>query len=405
MPPIWYLQPFKALYITVRLSALLPLLPYWYLRNLLPAHRPRPSWTLSESIMVRLIHWVMLLNGNCNLSPLCTDKMRQVPEDELKETSFVWIEPVAVDPESSLVRGPAKDDKIKPDRIPGYVWPKGADFAAYDGLVGLFMHGGGYIMGNGTETYGELGEEHGYEHWCITHTLTIHLRPGIVRELQKSSNIKMFLSVDYRLSHEACHPGQLLDALSAYVYLVNTAKVHPSRIVIIGACAGGHLALMLARYLHEEKVLPMPIGIMLFSSWVDMVIDGQIQRGLMKGKPNDDIDLLNTSYNINLKFLGHHPEKLLFSPLLSANLAPNGSYTGYPRTFISVGGCEAWRRENQELRDLMFLDGVDVAFDVQEDAVHDFWGFGDIVPSKKARAQVAKVAMEWIRGFSTGKTG
>jgi acetyl esterase/lipase len=210
----------------------------------------------------------------------------------------------------------------------------------------------------------------------------------------------MVLSVDYRLSHEACHPGQLLDALAGYAHLIHDAKVDPSRIVIMGACAGGHLALMLARYLHDMKVLPMPAGIMLFSPWVDLVIDGEIEKGKVAPRPNTAIDLLSTSFLANLKFLGHHSQELLSLPLLSANLAPAGSHIDYPPTFISVGECEAWRRENEQLRDLMIQDGVDVTFDVQEDAVHDFWGFGNMVPSAKARTQVARNVTEWVSSLS-----
>jgi hypothetical protein len=32
------------------------------------------------------------VNTTCGLNPMATDKTRQVPETELKETSFVWIE-------------------------------------------------------------------------------------------------------------------------------------------------------------------------------------------------------------------------------------------------------------------------------------------------------------------------
>lgn len=44
--------------------------------------------------------------------------------------------------------------------------------------------------------------------------------------------------MDYRLVHESCHPGQLIDAISAYSYLTKLG-ISPSRIVVIGACAGG----------------------------------------------------------------------------------------------------------------------------------------------------------------------
>ncbi|KAK2460207.1 hypothetical protein APHAL10511_007798 [Amanita phalloides] len=370
-PSLWPQQPFKAIFIIFRVSSLVVLLPYWYIYYAFPSLRPRRSWNLNEAVMVRLIHWMMPINWKCKLNLLSFDKARQLSQSELKESSFIWLNPV----EPHLVQGPAKHEKIKPMRIPGYVWPKFGDFVAYNGLVGLFMHGGGYMMGNASETYGEL---------------------RIVRDLHKISEIKMILSVDYRLIHEGSHPAQLIDALSAYAYLVNVAKVDPSRIVIMGACAGGHLALMLARYLHDEKILPMPAGIMLFSPWLDMVIDGKIEQGTAAERPNTDIDLLNTSYVVNLRFLGHHSEELFSSPLLSGNLAPTGSYVGYPKTFISIGECEAWRMENEQLRDAMVRDGVDVTLDMQEDAVHDFWGFGDIVPSKKARAQVARNAVDWI---------
>jgi dienelactone hydrolase len=45
-------------------------------------------------------------------------------------------------------------------------------------------------------------------------------------------------AVDYRLSGEACHPAQLLDALAGYRYLVQGCKVSPERIVIMADCAG-----------------------------------------------------------------------------------------------------------------------------------------------------------------------
>jgi hypothetical protein len=36
---------------------------------------------------------------------------------------------------------------------------------------------------------------------------------------------------------------------------------------------------------------------------------------------------------------------LIFSLSLSPDLAPSKAYIGYPKTFISVGECEAFRKE------------------------------------------------------------
>ena len=151
--PIWYRQPFKSTYVTLRIIALVALLPYWTAYYSV-SRRPRASWTLKESVVVRLIHWLMPLNAKCGLSPLCTDKTRAVPQGELKETTFVWLAPA----DSSLIRGPAKEGKEVPMRIPGYIWPRGGDLGKSGGLVGLFIHGGGYMMGNGTESFMELSK-------------------------------------------------------------------------------------------------------------------------------------------------------------------------------------------------------------------------------------------------------
>ncbi|KAJ6546645.1 Alpha/Beta hydrolase protein [Mycena vulgaris] len=360
-------QPLKGIYITLRLLALIPLIPAWAIISVFS--RPRASWTIVECVAIRLIRWVMPLNAQCGLSPQSTDKTREVPQKELKETSFVWLEPIP----DSLVVGIAADDRVKPVRIPGYIWPKNADLKT-DGLVGLFIHGGGYMMGNGSESFEET---------------------NVARVIYQKTKIKRILSLDYRLSGEACHPAQLLDALAAYSHLVNTVRIHPTKIVVFGACAGGHLILLLLRYLYEEKVLPMPAAAILFSPWVDMVIDKEIESELTAERPNTSVDLLATSFAANLQFLGHSPLSLLSTPYLSANRAPHNAYKGYPPVFVSVGDAEAFRRECEQLVALMRTDGVDVELDVQEDAVHDFLGF-TIVPSEKARENVMVRVQSWV---------
>ena len=79
----------------------------------------------------------------------------------------------------------------------------------------------------------------------------------------------------------------------------------------------------------------------------------------------------------------------------SPDLAPSGAYIGYPNTFISVGECEAFKRECEELVSKMVSDGVDVIFNIQADAVHDFWGFGGI-PLDRARAQLSHDVEAWV---------
>jgi hypothetical protein len=65
----------------------------------------------------------------------CTDKTREVDDRTLKETSFVWFDPV----DERLVHGIAKSENTRPVKIPGYVWPKGAQVEEAEGYVGYWV--------------------------------------------------------------------------------------------------------------------------------------------------------------------------------------------------------------------------------------------------------------------------
>lgn len=79
-----------------------------------------------------------------------------------------------------------------------------------------------------------------------------------------------------------------------------------------------------------------------------------------------------------------------------SDLAPPGIYKGYPKTFLAIGDCDGFQQECDQLADLLRTDGVDLTYDVQKDAVHDFWGVGSIVPSEPARERLAKHVAEWV---------
>ncbi|KAK7440991.1 hypothetical protein VKT23_016771 [Stygiomarasmius scandens] len=419
---------FKTLYIIARLSHLLILIPLWTAWYAFPANRnPHRSlfrsrnargygqvdgnedngpWTLRECVSIRLIKWMMPLNSKCALAPLSLDKSRleERPEREreiekegkekMKETGFVWVPPVP----REYIKGVANDSQVKAVKLPAYVWPKDSDLNGgnAEDLVGLWIHGGGYMMGNATEKYGES---------------------EIPRQLSKSSKIKNILSIDYRLIHDSPHPGQLLDALSGYHYLVRTLGIAPKRVVLIGACAGGNLAMLLTRYLYEEMAsgdvtLGMPGAIMLFSPVLDMAIDLEIHLGLASKRPNTSTDMLATSYIPNVRLMGGKNLDFLGSPWLSSNRAsPNSQiYSGYPPTFLSIGSAECLCREVYQLYELLKGDGVDVEIDVREDAVHDFMAFPSTgpsrgglitIPNERARVGVMERAAEWVGGLGS----
>ena len=115
----------------------------------------------------------------------------------------------------------------------------------------LHFHGGGYLCGTAAET---------------------DLTSSIPKSLVIHSPIHHVLSVDYRLAPSAPWPLPLLDAISAYRYLLDTGI--PERDIVIGGdSAGGHLALALVRWIRDEGgSLGMrgPRGLVVMSPWVDV---------------------------------------------------------------------------------------------------------------------------------------
>jgi acetyl esterase/lipase len=97
-----------------------------------------------------------------------------------------------------------------------------------------------------------------------------------IRRLTRVISLLFISGVNYRKSiqPDAAFPGNLLDALSGYLYLVNELGFEPDKVVVMGDSAGGNTALGLARYLGElqkqqgesgTKEVGMVGGLILFS--------------------------------------------------------------------------------------------------------------------------------------------
>lgn len=88
------------------------------------------------------------------------------------------------------------------------------------------------------------------------------------------------LSVEYRKAGTASWPAPLLDAITAWHYLVDELHFAPNDIVIVGESAGSHLTLSLTRYLIEQARASAPEGIappaqlpaanILLAPWADL---------------------------------------------------------------------------------------------------------------------------------------
>ncbi|CAG7854182.1 SubName: Full=Related to calmodulin-dependent protein kinase {ECO:0000313/EMBL:CCA74510.1} [Serendipita indica DSM 11827] len=223
------------------------------------------------------------------------------------------------------------------------------------GRVILFLHGGAYYMFS-----------------PATHrTITI--------PLSKYCDARVF-AVDYRLAPETRFPGQLHDAVLAYLRLIDDLHIPPENIIVCGDSAGGGLTLALLLYLRDNNY-PLPAGSMLFSPWVDLTMscdswDSNAQFDLVPMPQSGD------HLNPILCLLG--PEgisKYLTHPYASPLF---GALEGLPPMLIQSGDAEVLRDEALLLAHKATLAGVNVRHEIYEDQVHVFQMFFFLEATKKA---------------------
>jgi len=234
-------QPLRVLHTAAAASFVVAHFPLWLLFYIPPPFRQRPAWTYRQALVTTLLK-VFLRNFSISQprSPLSLD-----PGAEMER--FVVVEPGP----SSIYTGSAVDAAITPARM-GSTWYPTVYSGDSNGFVVLHFHGGAYVMVDGRS------DTCGY----IAHVLQEHAGAAYV------------FCPQYRLAQNpgGRFPAPLQDAITAYAYLVHTPGIPVDRIVISGDSAGGHLALMLLRYIAESamSVLPRPRCACLFSPWTNV---------------------------------------------------------------------------------------------------------------------------------------
>ena len=95
--------------------------------------------------------------------------------------------------------------------------------------------------------------------------------------LAQGLSVSIF-ALDYHLAPEYPYPTQLREARAAYSYLLHELEISPSKIVVAGDSAGGHLALSLLVNLYQQpatearvrSVEAKPGGLVLMSPWLSL---------------------------------------------------------------------------------------------------------------------------------------
>ncbi|WWC91851.1 uncharacterized protein L201_006798 [Kwoniella dendrophila CBS 6074] len=235
--------------------------------------------------------------------------------------------------------------------------------------VMLHFHGGGYLCGTAAET---------------------DLTSSIPKALVNHSPIHHILSVDYRLAPTAPWPLPLLDAISAYHWLVQTEGVEERDIIVAGDSAGGHLALALTRWLRDEGAtvgLRLPRGMVLMSPWADLgFTNAWGEEAIRHNKDSDTIDDTFGPFACALLLRAlpaptMHTSQYISPASLLIPAKTNGkeSFENFPPTYIVYGGAERLSTNIQLLWDRIQLGRqkqmVPDRLFVSPDGVHDFMIF------------------------------
>ncbi|WP_338468377.1 alpha/beta hydrolase [Novosphingobium sp. ZN18A2] len=167
----------------------------------------------------------------------------------------------------------------------------------------LYLHGGGYVVGNA----------HGYR--------------GLAARLGRAAGVVAH-AIDYRLAPENPMPAAVDDAVAAYKALV-ASGVDPSKIVIAGDSAGGGLTLATLVALRDAGV-PLPAAAFLISPWADLAGEG----ASMKSKAEEDPSLTETALHT---CAGHYAGADTRNPVASPIHA---DLSGLPPLLIQVGSAE-----------------------------------------------------------------
>ncbi|KAF7968747.1 hypothetical protein HWV62_29579 [Athelia sp. TMB] len=293
----------------------------------------------------------------------------------------VWVEPVSAELVAGSIATWASVARVQPCRLPGYWIDKaGTDIPINQRPVRgekvvYCLHGGSYT------------------------SLSAHpsdLPAAVARGiLQHCEPVLRAFSLEYRLSSTAPYPEAhpfptaIIDALSGYTYLVNAVGFAPEDIVVEGDSAGGNLALALVRYLVEHAGhpgLPRPPGaLVLLSPWTDIGTSHEGPGTSMAQLTMDYLGDMSAAASRGLwsrrAYLGPHglgvaEHNAYVSPAsLAPGVASSARFTGFPKTFIAVGGSERFYDQILELRERMARDmgeeGQVTLFEAP-DAVHDY---------------------------------
>jgi acetyl esterase/lipase len=217
----------------------------------------------------------------------------------------------------------------------------------------LWIHGGGYVIGNAAMT------------------------TATCRRFARDLNA-LVVSVDYRLAPENPFPAGLDDCYTALTWLhanAATLGIDPARIAVGGESAGGGLAASLAQRAHDESV-----GVAFQLLIYPMLDDRTCQREPTAGVG----ELIWTPASNHFgwsSYLGAEPGTA--SPPPYAAASRRYALAELPPAWIGVGTPDLFHGEDVAYAERLRAEGVDVTLEVVEGLYHGADGMAPEAPQSK----------------------
>ena len=135
-------EPLKSIYVFQRLLTTILLVPLWLIYySILPrSFRPRPSWSITQIIVVKFTKRIYKVTEIAGVTWGTRDPTQQPDENSLTETRFAWV-PTLPD---ELCTGVVNDDQVLRQRVGTFIWPKILPPSAR--LRSIIKSGGGHSL-------------------------------------------------------------------------------------------------------------------------------------------------------------------------------------------------------------------------------------------------------------------
>lgn len=226
--------------------------------------------------------------------------------------------------------------------------------------VFIYMHGGGFVLGN------------------------LDMNDGLLRFIANRAGC-VIVSVDYRLAPEHPFPAAIEDSFAVvkWAYEHGSAyRIDPKRIAIGGNSSGGNLAAV-AAYLSREENIPIALQVLIYP-FIDLSFGNASQQKFATGY-NFTTEQAKWYLKQYLGSTGEHDNDPLASPFNIKDLS------GLASALVLTAEYDILVDEGGEYAERLKSAGVPVEYICYEGMIHPFLSFWDrLDKGKQAAIKIAE---------------